>query len=192
MSEVRRLAPLFLEIIDWLREKLPIAGILPAATTSIYHYCAALLANRRPSSPVTLVEGRAREVLTAADVALVASGTATLETLLLKRPMVVAYRVAPLTAWLAARFIRVSRIALPNLLAGKDVVPEFVQQAATVNNIGPALLTLLTTLPSDDLWLAEFEALHQRLRCNANAQAAQAIAKLLVSPSCAKRATGPG
>lgn len=192
MSEVQRLAPLFLEVIAWLRKQLPVAGILPAATTPIYRYCAALLANRRPQLPITLVEGRAREVLTAADVALVASGTATLETLLIKRPMVVAYRVAPLTAWLASRFIRVSRFALPNLLAGKDVVPEFIQQAATVNNIGPAVLSLLTTPPTGAPWLAEFEALHQRLRCNANAQAALAIAELLANPPLARHPTGLG
>jgi lipid-A-disaccharide synthase len=188
MSEVQRLAPLFLEVIAWLRERLPVTGILPAATPPIYRYCAALLANRRPQLPVTLVEGRAREVLTAADVALVASGTATLETLLVKRPMVVAYQVAPLTAWLTSRFIRVSRFALPNLLAGKDVVPEFIQQAATVNNIGPAVLRQLTNPIAP--WLAEFEALHQRLRCNANAQAALAIAELIASLPVARRATG--
>ena len=192
MSEAQRLAPLFLEVIAWLRKQLPVAGVLPAATTPIYRYCATLLANRRPQLPITLVEGRAREVLTAADVALVASGTATLETLLIKRPMVVAYRVAPLTAWLASRFIRVSRFALPNLLAGKDVVPEFIQQAATVTNIGPAVLNLLTTPPNGASWLAEFEALHRHLRCNANAQAALAIANLLANPPFARRATGRG
>ena len=72
------------------------------------------------------------------------------------------------------------------------MVPEFIQQAATVTNIGPAVLSLLTAPPNGAPWLAEFEALHRHLLCNANAQAALAIADLLANPPFARRATGQG
>ena len=117
--------------------------------------------------------------MAAADVVLLASGTATLEAMLLKRPMVVAYRVAPVTAWLARRLVAVSHFALPNLLAGIDLVPEFIQEAATVANLGPAVLRWLDHSNARQALMAEFEALHTVLRRDASRQAAGAIAELL-------------
>jgi lipid-A-disaccharide synthase len=111
----------------------------------------------------------------------VASGTATLETLLSKCPMVVAYRVSPFSAWVARRLIEVPWFALPNLLADRELVPEFIQQEATVASLGPALLALLDD-PARRAGLEQaFEIIHQSLRRDANCQAAAAIAELLAS-----------
>ena len=89
-----------------------------------------------------LLDGRAREALAAADAVLLASGTATLETMLVKRPMVVAYRLAGMTRWILERLklLRVTRYAIPNLLADEDLVPEIMQEAVTPENLGDALL----------------------------------------------------
>jgi lipid-A-disaccharide synthase len=180
LSEVRRLGPLFVEVAGWLHNRRPeLSFIIPAATDRIHAYLAAWLASRAPHLPVRLMAGRARTVLAAADGVLVASGTATLETALLKRPMVVAYQVAPSSAWLARRLLTVSRFALPNLLAGKDLVPEFIQEAATVEKLGTAMLAWLDDPPARARLEQEFTALHQLLRCDASRQAAAAIAELL-------------
>ncbi len=120
--------------------------------------------------------------MAAADVVALASGTATLEAMLLKRPMVVAYRVAPLTAWLARRLVRISHFALPNLLAGRELVPEFIQEAATVEKLGPAILRWLDQPLACEQLTAEFDALHRELRCDASRQAADAIVELLRLP----------
>jgi lipid-A-disaccharide synthase len=87
--------------------------------------------------------GRAQDLLRAADAALVASGTATLEAALLETPMIVHYRLAPLTSFLARRWVRVPHFAMVNLLAGREVVPEFFQSAVRASNMGSLLLRLL-------------------------------------------------
>lgn len=180
MSEVRLLGPLFIDTACWLWEQRPGLGfVLPAATGRIHRALAAWLASRAPELPVRLIDGRAREAIAAADAVLVASGTATLETLLIKRPMVVAYRMSPVSAWMVARLIKVSRFALPNLLAGRLLVPEFMQQAATVENLGRAVLGWLDDPIAGARLEEEFAALHRVLRCNASEQAAEAVTELL-------------
>jgi lipid-A-disaccharide synthase len=179
-GEVQRLGPLFAEVAHWLHTRRPELGfIIPAATARIHAYLAELLAQRAPHLPITLVGGRSHEVMAAADVALVTSGTATLEALLLKRPMVVAYQASPFSAWLAVRFVKVPHFALPNLLAEKELVPEFFQQAATVETLGAAVLGWLDNPSACARLEQEFTALHQLLRCDASHQAAAAIAELV-------------
>jgi len=135
-----------------------------------------------------LVRERSREVMTAAEVVLLASGTATLEAMLLGRPMVAAYRVAPVTAWIARRLVTVSHFTLPNLLAdftlpnllaGRSVIPEFFQGAATAANLGPAVLRWLDDAPARTELEAVFDRLHAELRRDASQKAAGAIAELL-------------
>ncbi len=95
--------------------------------------------------PVRVIDGRAQEAIAAADAVLVASGTATLETALVKRPMVVAYRVAPLTSWLLRdlKLVKAEFFAQPNLLAGRRIVPEYFQEQVTPAVLGPAVLEQL-------------------------------------------------
>jgi lipid-A-disaccharide synthase len=134
-----------------------------------------------PGLPVTLLDGNSRDAMLASDVVLVASGTATLEALLLKRPMIVAYRLHPLTYWILTTFrlLKVDHVALANLLAGREIAPEFIQGAATPGALARALNRLLA---SPDL-LADIQAtstkIHQDLRRDSNRSAADAVLPLI-------------
>jgi lipid-A-disaccharide synthase len=117
--------------------------------------------------------------MAAADVALVTSGTATLETMLFKRPMVIAYRMAELTYQIARHLVKIPYIGLPNLLANELLVPEFIQSAAQPEKLATALLDFLDDPKKMEMLEKKFLMIHQQLCCNANQQAADAIEKLL-------------
>ena len=129
---------------------------------------------------VRLLDGQSREALAAADAALVASGTATLETMLSKRPMVVAYRVAPLTAFVARDLglVKVEFCSHPNLLAGEALVPELLQEAVTPASLASALLHQLDDAANRAHLEARFRALHETLRLGGAQQAASAVLAL--------------
>lgn len=138
------------------------------------------LARHAPGVDVTLLDGRSRELLAAADVALVASGTATLETMLVGTPMVVGYRLAPLTHWLlgAFRMVATTRFALPNILAGREVVPELMQGDCTAERLAAALETLLADADARAAQRRAFDAMRATLGVGADARAAAAVAEL--------------
>ena len=115
----------------------------------------------------------------AADAVLLASGTATLEALLLKRPMVVAYRLAPLSYSIAKRLLKINQFSLPNLLAGDSIVPEFIQNQATPENLGGALLKFIDDPSSVSVLQEQFEDIHRVLRRHANANAAEGVLALI-------------
>ncbi len=180
VGEVKRLGPLFLETAQWLHIQRPdLHFLLPAATPQLHDLLETMRSEQAPNLPLILLQGHSREAMTAADVVLLASGTATLEAMLLKRPMVVAYRVAPLTAWIARRLVSIPHFALPNLLAGRELVPEFIQDAATVANLGPAVLRWLEDGAAREAMMVEFAALHGKLCRDASQEAAEAIVALL-------------
>jgi lipid-A-disaccharide synthase len=143
----------------------------------------AVEAERSGRGPLALqlTDGAADVALTAADCALVASGTATLETMLCKRPMVVAYRLAPLTAWLLRRLrlMKAPYFAHPNLLAGRAVVPEVFQEEATPERLGAELLAWLDDPPRAAAAREEFRRIHAELRRGASERAADALLALL-------------
>ena len=181
-GEVSRLGPLFLQTARWLLAQRPnLHFLLPAATPALYALLQRLHREQAADLPLTLTQGGSREVMAAADALLLASGTATLEAMLLKRPMAVAYRVAPITAWIARRLVTIRHFALPNLLAGRELVPEFFQEAATATNLGAAVLRWLDDPAAGAALLAEFTALHVELRRDASRQAAAAVAELLAA-----------
>jgi lipid-A-disaccharide synthase len=130
---------------------------------------------------VTLLEEQSRLALASADAVLVASGTATLETLLTKRPMVVAYRFAPLTAFLAKHLglVKVQYFSQPNLLAGEALVPEFLQSQVTPQALADALTQQLTDAGARPHREAAFEAIHLQLRQDGASKAAAAVLALL-------------
>jgi lipid-A-disaccharide synthase len=130
---------------------------------------------------MTLVDGRSRRVIAAADCVLTASGTATLECLLLKRPMAVAYRVDPITYRLVKglNLIKVPHVAMANLLAGRELAPEFLQERCRAELIGPALLAYLDDGKRVGEIQAEYLRIHRALRRNAAREAASAILGLV-------------
>ncbi len=179
LGEISRMAELFLDTAQWLHERRPtLRFIVPAATPQLYE-ALKTLQSARAALPLTLLQGRAREAIAAANVVLLASGTATLEAMLLKRPMVVAYRVAPITAWIARRLVRIPHFSLPNLLAGRELVPEFFQEAAIAPRLGAAVLRWLGDANATQNLLKEFDILHRLLRRDASQRAAQAVVELL-------------
>jgi lipid-A-disaccharide synthase len=108
-----------------------------------------------------------------------ASGTTTLEALLLKKPMVVAYRMAPLSYAIISRMVKTRYISLPNLLADNLLVPEILQKDVTADKLGPALLERLNSPGLIKQLTHEFEQIHKKLRCDANTQAAKALLALI-------------
>lgn len=179
-GEIGRMGALFLDTARWLfSQRSDVHFLLPAATPQLHVALETLRLEYASDLPLTLMQGHSREMMAAADVVLLASGTATLEAMLLKRPMVVAYQVAPITAWLARRLVTVRYFALPNLLAERELVPEFFQEAATPSRLGAAVLEWLADSSRIEDLTREFEALHKLLRRDASEQAARAIADLL-------------
>ena len=184
-AEIARLSAPFLDTARWMRARRPeiqvIAGLANESTAAAFRD--AIQASRLDPKPDIHV-GRARQVMAAADVVLTASGTASLETMLTKRPMVVAYIVSAVTHRLVRRlgFRQLDYFALPNLLAGRGVVPEFLQADVRADVLGPALESYLDGEHGhgkDSGWYDAFRSIHERLRRNANERAADAVVELL-------------
>ncbi|MBB3045935.1 lipid-A-disaccharide synthase [Litorivivens lipolytica] len=176
-GEVGHLAPAFLDTIDWLHQQLPqLKVLIPAASAERRSQIETLLAGR--DTRVTLLDGQSREVMAAADAVLMASGTTTLEAMLLKRPMVVAYRLGSLSYKLLSRLVKTPHISLPNLLAGEALVPEIIQDEVRPDVIGPLLLERLSGGESVDVLKARFRQMHEDIALNASDSAADAILKL--------------
>jgi lipid-A-disaccharide synthase len=180
-SEVATLAGPFMASAAWAQRERPELEIAVALSSEpigrIFRDSLQRIELARPPVQVT---GRAREVLAAADVVLTASGTASLETLLLKRPMVVAHRIVPLTYWLVRRLgaDKLPHFSLPNLLAGRAIVPEFVQAQVRPDVLGPALLACLDGVLPAPGWYDAFTAIHRQLRCDASSAAAREVLDL--------------
>lgn len=183
VGEVRRLAEVFLEAARWCRVRRPGLHILAAmAGPRVREVFEGIRSDRYAELPVEVVEGRSRDVLAAADVVLAASGTATLEAMLLRRPMVVAYRLHPLTYRLVRALVRIPRVALPNVLSGEDLVPEFLQREATPERLGGAVLHWLEHPAEVERLTARFAALHHELRRGASERAAEAVLESACRP----------
>lgn len=181
VSEVSRLGPLMLKTASWCLQRRPgLRFVAPMASPALKSLFSDMMA-AQGNLPLTLVDGRSRDVMEAANTVLLASGTATLEAMLLKRPMVVTYRVSALTYWLVKRLAAVSRVALPNLLAGEDLVPELIQDQATPPLLGAAVLAYLEAGGLSPHAHRRFNEIHHQLRRNAAERAAVAVSRLIES-----------
>lgn len=177
-AEVERLGPLFLEVASRLVATNPKLIVLcPAANSQRLQQLNELLTAYNLN--VRLQLGESQLLMAAADAVLMASGTTSLEAMLLKKPMVIAYRVAALSYWIYKRMVKVNMIGLPNLLAGEKIVPEFIQDAATPDNLCQAVSELLYEPASFKRQQEAFLRLHLNLRRDANQQAADAIQSLI-------------
>ncbi|MGE8281947.1 MAG: lipid-A-disaccharide synthase [Stenotrophomonas sp.] len=187
LGEVSRLGPPFFAAAWQLcEEQRDLHLVVPAANAK----CKAMIVEQiraaaLPSARVHLLDGKAREAMTAADVVMLASGTATLETMLVKRPMVVGYRVAELTYRIVSALclLKVDRYALPNVLAGKDLAPELMQHDCTPDNLAAAVRNWFEHPQQVQALQADYQRLHQQLRQDASARAAVAVASLLQPPT---------
>ena len=179
MSEVRLLGPIFLRTASWCLERRgDLRFIVPFASQRVRAAFEEMLAAYEADLPLTLIDGQSREAMAASDVVLLSAGTATLEAMLMKRPMVVAYRFSRVNYWILSRLVNVAHASLPNLLAGERLVPEFIQDDARPENIGAALLANLDDAQRVGYLSERFRALHEQLRLGTDARAAEAVMRL--------------
>jgi len=180
-GEVARLSPDFAATVAWLAQRRPELHFVAAmANASVHGLFAAALDAMQVRDRVRIVDGNAQAVMAASDVILLASGTATLEATLVKRPMVVAYRLSVLTSFLLKhlKLFKAPFFAQPNLLAGREVVPEYFNGEVRAEVLGPALLGQLERADQAQL-VQTFTQIHETLRRGASARAADAIVALL-------------
>ena len=208
MGEVSRLAAPFVGAAQWIASKRPGVKFVVPLTSASTRACFEAALGEASAAPrdtasrdtaardaasraapadlsLNILEGQSRLALAAADVVLTASGTATLETLLSQRPMVVAYKLAPLTAFLlrGLGLVKVRHFSQPNLLVGREIVPEFFQEAATPEALGAAVLHWLEQPQRLDELRDAFGRVHRDLRRGGAALAAEAVLELVESAS---------
>jgi lipid-A-disaccharide synthase len=178
--EIERMGKLFLEAAHWLHRKdANIQFILPLAKTETREYFDKLFKASHYTYSLKIIDGKAYDAIKASDVVLVTSGTATLESFLLNRPMVVVYKMGALNWFLAKLLVKVKYIALPNIIADAPLVPEMLQHEATAENCGRAVLDWLKQPEKVKRLKERYKPLQENLRRSAAEQAANAILKLL-------------
>jgi len=181
ISEVSRLAEPMIKAVQLLRAHRTDLQFVAAMASDAVDALFRQALQEGGCEDIALVANRPRQVMAAADVVLCASGTATLETMLVNRPLVMVYRIAPSTFWLVKnlRVIKRQLFALPNILAGEALVPELVQDEATSERMAAEVQRWL----DDPVRAAEvrrrFDELHAELRCDASSRAAAAVSDLL-------------
>jgi len=180
-GEVKLLGDVFIKTAQWCLQRNPnLQFIIPAANAARRAQLERQLANNL-EMPIRIIDGQSQLVMQAADAVLMASGTTTLECLLLKRPMVVAYKMAPLSYAIISRLLKSKYVSLPNLLADQELVPEILQAQATPENLGEALIQYLNNTDAAQNLRSKFTGIHLQLRCNASEQAADAILQLITN-----------
>lgn len=187
-DEVTRLAPVFLKAaFRCLQARPGLHFVIPCANASRFLQVQALLQdflqlhhnNMMIRDSFTLLDGQSHEAMRASNMVLLASGTATLEAMLLKRPMIVAYKLSAMTWWLASHLVKVPYVSLPNLLAQKKLVPEFLQHDVTEESLSRELLLWLDDSARQSALHDTFTQIHRSIRLDANAEAAVAISELI-------------
>ncbi len=178
-AEVEMLSADFLRAAVILRQNLPeLEVLIPLVNNKRREQFERIKAEVAPDLSVYLLDGQARVAMIASDAALLASGTAALECMLAKCPMVVGYRMKPFTFWLAERLVKTPYVSLPNLLAGEELVTELLQQKCQPQKLANAVLPLLQGGDAVEALKERFLILHQSIRCGADKQAAQAVLAL--------------
>ncbi len=181
LGEISRLGADFIAAARSLRNTIPDLQVLaPMANATCRTAFDALLDDTDRSS-IRVIDGDAHTAMIAADAVLLASGTAALEALLAKRPMVVAYRLSNLTYWIVKLLglMKVDHYSLPNFLAEQPIVPELMQDDCQPDALAAALLPALRERCIDPVLLAEYRRIHQSLFGDANLDAATAVAELI-------------
>jgi len=178
-GEVSRLAPVFLETARRCKELWPDTDIvIPCANKERMVQIQAIQQRDFRNLALTLTEGDSRTVMSAADCILMASGTASLEGMLLKKPMVVAYKMAPISYAIISRMLKAPYVSLPNLLAGKEIVPELLQDAVTPDSLFENVKQLMDSEDNRQEVIDTWNSIHQSLQRDANKTAAAAVLDL--------------
>ena len=176
VGEVKRLAGDFLRAASWCHERrIDMHFVVPLANNACRTVFEHALTTVNSRLPVTLLNGQGLEAMAAANAVLMASGTATLECALLKRPMVVAYRLSPLTYQLARLLVKTPYYSLPNLLANRPVVKEFIQGDISPEALGGEILRLIENPLQAQELTSVFAQIHDELRQDASRIAADAV-----------------
>jgi lipid-A-disaccharide synthase len=178
-SEIAAIAPTFLAAAACLARARPQLRFVLPVVPGLRDLIDPLVARHAPQVPLQLLEGRSHEALAACDVTLIASGTATLEAALFKRPMVIAYRMHPLSWQIMKRMQLQPWVGLPNILCEDFVVPERIQEAATPQRLADDVLAWLDAPERAAGVQARFRDLHALLRRDTARTATDAIEKIL-------------
>jgi lipid-A-disaccharide synthase len=179
-TEVDALAHRLVDSAHWLAARRPgLIFVVPLITDSTHERFARAVNESSGPGVFKLVRGNARTAMTAADVVLLASGTATLEALLIGRPMVITYRTHPLTWAIGRRMLNVDHVGLPNLLAARALVPELLQDEASAPRLGAEVLALLDSAQARSAQTNAFRSIAATLRNCASECAADAIAEVM-------------
>ena len=184
-NEIRFMGATFLTAVERVCERFAdLQVVIPAASTQRSQEIVALLEDFPVlHGRVLVVQEQAREAMVASDMVLLTSGTAALEAMLCHRPMLVAYKMAPATHWLAKHLVKTQWISLPNLIAQEGIVPELIQDAATPEAIAEQLIELLGNAAARRALEDRFAAMHLALQRNASRRAADAIEALVAGES---------
>jgi len=181
-GELKRLSePYLLAIKRCYQKRSYLQFVAPLVSEKHKEYLQELKKIIAPEVPLKLIVGNTRGALSACDVALVTSGTATLEVMLHKKPMVVAYSMHPLTYYIAKKLVKIPYIAQPNLLAEELLVPEYIQEKVKPYFLAESILQQLNASYDRDKLIKKFTDIHLSLRQNASETAANVIRELLVS-----------
>jgi lipid-A-disaccharide synthase len=186
LGEIERMLPIFADAATRLAGDIPgLRVLVPAANAQCRQAIERITANAWPHLSLRILDGDAQRAMIASDVVLLASGTAALEAMLCKRPMVVGHRIAPLTYGIVKLFglLKSDFVSLPNILAGQALIPELLQDACTADHLHAALLHWFRDTTAVNALQPEFLAIHESLRRDASARAADAIAELLAQPA---------
>ena len=180
-GEISRLGPVFLaSAVASLALDPALRFLIPASGPESRARLEALLRSNGlvDGTPFKLVDD-SQLAMRAADLVVLASGTATLEAMLLRRPMVVGYKLAPVTHFIASRLMKIPFVALPNLLAGKRLVPEYIQHDLTEEVLVSEIMSFFSGSDDTSQMLAAFDRIHASIRLNASERAADAIAGII-------------
>ena len=178
-GEVQRLVPVFLDTIRLCNKQWPgLKTFIPCTNPQRKKQIETILKRSFSDVDANVLNGNSRQIMTAADCILMASGTASLEGMLLKKPIVVAYRMAPISYAIISRMLKAPYISLPNLLAGKELVPEILQNEVRPDRLFTEILRLLNSNDDRHEMLDIWQSIHLDLQRNANATAASAILDL--------------
>ena len=184
-GEVSRLMPLFAQTMALIKQQKPqVNFIIPAANEARKQQIKHIL--EEFSLQAEIIDNQSRTVMAASDAILLASGTAALEAMLVKRPMVVSYRVNKLTYWIMSRMIKVPYVSLPNLLSNEPLVPELLQDQATPENLAKQLLETWKSFVDDESIQQKYLDLHKMLKKNAGEVGAEAIISMLTDKTAGK------